>query len=359
MRKLLLLIAAVSFLTGCNEKFDIGVFDSQKGTSNIGGDTVYVELTPSWGGFTQPHDVYVGNDYFVYVTDPGAGKLVMLNQAGERLSEISVPGVLSVAQDYKLNLIVTGKFDTLINGSNVSVSAIYKIDMYASGHNLGAAQLKRILPAPGRAFSEKDLRVNYTGVCAFYDNSFYVARSGPGNTSIFDPDNSILIFETFSNGGVTKDSLIGRVPGIEPLGTGILSANYVTSLVSFNRRNIDFIMTMNGDNSFRTQWLTYVISQLGEEYESRLTPGGVEIMKPGKFIVPADVTLDRFNNIYVADPGTDSIYKFNTFGDELESFGGASVFNNPTGVAHFDRVLYVADQGNGKIRRFTLSTDLR
>ncbi len=359
MKKLLILITVVIIFTGCNDKFDIGVFDSQRGTSNIGGDTVYVELTPSWSGFIQPHDVYVGNDYFIYVTDPGAGKLVMLNQAGERLSEISVPGVLAVSQDYRLNLIVTGRFDTIVNGSPVSVSALYKIDMYAAGHNLQGAELKRILPVPGRAFSEKDLRVNYTGVTAFYDNSFYVARSGPSNSSIFDPDNSILIFQTFRNGNSVKDSLIGRIPGIEPLGTGILSANYVTSLVSFNRRNIDFVMTMSGENSFRTQWLTYVVSSLGEEYESRLTPGGVEIMKPGKFTAPTDVTIDRFNNIYVADPGKDSVYRFNSFGDELESFGGSSLFNDPTGVAHFDRVLYVAEKGSGKIRRFTLSTDLR
>jgi len=48
---------------------------------------------------------------------------------------------------------------------------------------------------------------------------------------------------------------------------------------------------------------------------------------------------------------------FNSFGDELQSFGGTDVFNEPHSVAFFDKTLYVADTGNNRILRFILSTD--
>jgi hypothetical protein len=43
------------------------------------------------------------------------------------------------------------------------------------------------------------------------------------------------------------------------------------------------------------------------------------------------------------------------------SFGGtgdgALQFDNPQGVAYFDRIVYVADTGNNRISRFRLNTD--
>ena len=81
-------------------------------------------------------------------------------------------------------------------------------------------------------------------------------------------------------------------------------------------------------------------------------------MIPSRFEQPEGSAIDNFGNIYIADAGKDSVYKFNTFGDELESFGGPDIFNQPHGVAHFNNTLYVADTGNNRILRFSLSTDL-
>lgn len=53
------------------------------------------------------------------------------------------------------------------------------------------------------------------------------------------------------------------------------------------------------------------------------------------------------------------MYKFTDFGDELQSFGGPSVFNSPYAVPYFDKIIYVADAGNNRILRFMLSTDLK
>jgi DNA-binding beta-propeller fold protein YncE len=118
-------------------------------------------------------------------------------------------------------------------------------------------------------------------------------------------------------------------------------------------------MTLTGNTSFKTQWLYYNYSSETPGYESRLAPNSSKLMLPNKFSRPEGVTVDNFGNIYVADADRDSIYKFNSYGDELQSFGGRNIFKEPYSVAFFDKTLYVADKGNNRILRFILSTDLR
>lgn len=350
----------VIFFAGCGEKLDLSVFQDDKQGSNITGDTVYIKLTPDWESFNQPEDILIGKDIFIYVADKGNDRVVMLNLNGDVLGNLPIKQPVELAQDYRLNLLVCAKFDTLVNNVPVSVSAVYKVNMTGANHNIASASVTRLLPKPGAGITEMDRRIEYTGLAVFYNNSFYVSRRGPNNGSFVDPDNSILIFlPKESPAGERSDTLIGRVPLLEPTGTGILSANRISSLTAFNARNIDFIMTLQGENAFKTQVLTYVISQQGEQYEIKIRPGsGEELMRAGKFETPEDVTLDRSGNIYVADSQKDSIYIFNSFGDELNSFGGLSFFREPSAVAHFDRTLYVADRQLNKIFRFTLSTEL-
>ena len=75
------------------------------------------------------------------------------------------------------------------------------------------------------------------------------------------------------------------------------------------------------------------------------------------------------------DAGNDSLFVFTGRGVEgvaappgasstkpvKVSFGGtgdgALQFNNPQGVAYFQRIVYVADTGNNRISRFRLNTD--
>jgi hypothetical protein len=346
---LILLLLSVS----CADKFEFP--SNVGGLGNIAGDTVYVQINPPWNGFNKPQDIYIGNEPFIYVADTDNNRIVMMNLAGTILGTREIKKPIAIAQDYQLNLIVCADFDTL----GQTFSAVYKINLVASSHNIANAPITRLLPRPGIA-SDLNTNIKYTGVAVFYDNSFYVARTGPNNSSIFNPDNSILIFQKKTlNDGSKKDTLIGRLPSLEPTGTGILSTNVISSLASFKRRNIDFIMTLTGNTSFKTQWLYYNFASETPGYESRLSPNASKMMLPNKFSRPEGVTVDNFGNIYVADADRDSIYKFNSFGDELQSFGGPTIFKEPYAVAFFDKTLYVADKGNNRILRFILSTDLR
>jgi hypothetical protein len=349
LKYLLVLFIAQFFSFGCGDKFDISEF-STSSSGNISGDTVYVKLNPDWTGFNKLQDVIIGREPLIYIADTENNLVVMLNLDGRRLGSKSIKRPISIAQDYKLNLIVCGEFDTL----GQSFSAVYKIDLVSANHQIENAPVKRILP---RLSDLNKPERKYTGVAVFYDNSYLVSRQGPNNSNLIDPDNSLLKFTSSKNGN--QDSLIGRVALLDPISTGILSVNKVSRLKSFDKKNYDILLSLTGVNSFKVQWLRYVNSQEFTGYENNLTPAQSTLMNPGYFEQPQGISIDESGNIYVVETSKDSIYKFNSFGDKLIGFGGRSVFSEPYAVAYFDKILYVADRGNNRILRFILSTDIQ
>ncbi len=355
---LLFVILIFSFVPGCGDKFDIGQLTSSQGNANVTGDTVYVQLNPPWTGFNKPQGMIIGREPFIYVADTYNDRIVMMNLNGNILGTREIRRPVALAQDYKLNLIVCAELDTVVNGQTQTFGAVYKLNMFSSDHQIANAPMTELLPRP------MDLKYpdrRYTAVTVFYNNTFYVARTGSANTSFVDPDNSILFFspKELINGS-EGDTLIGRVPNIDPLSSGLVSANQISSLTSFSRKNIDFIETLTGNNSLKAQWLTYVVTPISADYVARLTPSdGGALMEPNKFIQPEGSCIDDADNIYIADVKKDSVFKFTPLGDELQSFGGSEIFNEPYSVAFFDRILYVVDSGNNRILRFILSTDLR
>ncbi|MBT8393158.1 MAG: hypothetical protein HKP17_11405 [Ignavibacteriaceae bacterium] len=356
--QLIVITLFIVFISACMEKFDINEIDVGDGNVNIGGDTVFVQLNPVWEGFNKPQDIMIGREPFIYIADTENNRIVLVNLAGDILGSRTIQKPVAIAQDYRLNLIVCAEFDTTFGGQTQTFSAVYKVDLFSVSHQIEIAPITRLLP---RSADLNRPEVKYTGACAFFNNIFYIARTGPNNSSFIDPDNSILIFVPNSLTGGETDTLIGRVPNIDPIGQGPVSAFGISSLSSFNTQNIDIVLTLTGDNSFKAQWLKYVITPIDQRYESNFSPNsGVSFMIPNKFEQPEGSALDRSGNIYIADAGKDSIYKFNSFGDELQSFGSFGAddsFNQPQGVAFFDKTLYVADTGNDRIVRFILSTD--
>ena len=136
-----------------------------------------------------------------------------------------------------------------------------------------------------------------------------------------------------------------------------MSANQISSLTSFNAIRYDMMLTLTGENSFKTQWLEFVVTPDFTGYRNALPPVASDLMTPNFFESPEGATVDDAGNIYVADTAVDSVYKFNAFGDLLIGFGGTEQFDRPHSVAFFDKTLYVADTGNNRILRFKLSTD--
>lgn len=359
MRRVLPIIAILFIsilLLNCNDKFN-APDNSPKDGDQVINDTLYIQQTPIWTGFNRPQDIIIGKETFIYVADTDNNRIVVLNLAGHVIGERQIKQPVALTQDFQLNLIVCAQFDTLINGSNITYSAVFKLDMVAANQHIENAPISRLLPNTSFDFLRPDRE--FTGVTSFFDNGFLVARRGPSNATLIDPDNSILLFRKKElSDGSKRDTLIGRVPLLEPLGTGLMSASNISSLMSFSGNKYDIILTLIGENSFKTQVLEYVESEDFTGYQNKLAPFVTDIMTVAKFEKPEGTALDIFDNIFVADAGKDSIFKFNSFGDEMESFGGPEVFDSPHSVAYYDRILYIADTENNRILRFVLSTDI-
>ena len=356
--KLVVFIGVIIILSSCADKFDLNQIDLSDDDVNIGGDTTFVLLNPVWEGYNNPQDIMVGREPFIYVADTENDRIVMLNLAGEILGTRSIKHPVALAQDHRLNLIVCAQFDTSVGGSTQTFSAVFKLDLVSAQHRIEDAPITRLLP---RVEDLNRPELEYTGACVFANNIFYIARKGPNNSSFIDPDNSILLFipKRLFIEGAEGDTLVGRVPNIDPLGQGPVSAFEISSLTSFSNQSIDIIITLTGGTSFKSNWLHYQITPIDQRYVSNFSPAsGLDFVIPNRFEQPEGSAMDPSGNIYIADAGKDSVYKFNAFGDELESFGGPDIFSQPHGVSFFDKTLYVADTGNNRILRFSLSTDL-
>ncbi len=359
MKNFFLIFFSIVIIAGCSDKFDINEFSEYSNNVNIGGDTLYIQTGTAWGGFNNPQAMLMGKEPFIYICDTDNNRIVMLDLAGIYHGSLTIKRPVAISQDNRLNLIVCAEFDT----ANATYSAIYKIDLFSAGHQIENARVTRILPIRN---DDYNLQRRFTAVTVFYDNSFFVARTGPNNSSISDPDNSIykIAPKKLAAGGnilvpADGDTLtIERVPFIDPLNQGLISANGINCMTSFNKNNMDFIATLAG-SSFKAQWFHFYSSGIEEKYVSQFDPSdGVEFVKPNRFLDPVGSCIDPSGNIFIADAGKDSVFKFSSSGNEYHSFGGGAVFNKPSAVAYFNKILYVLDAVKNQILRFKLSTDI-
>ncbi len=380
-----LLLALVS--SGCEgffgkkldpEFIDIPVYSDKQ--------VAYVPIQPVWNGFQHPVDIAIGFDELIYVADDVAGEIVCFDQSGNVLGRMNVPGVHALVQDRSLELVALGTFDTL----NTSLPAIYRIKLdNAGGYGLNNGEIirKTLHPfyykstfAPGT-----DDMVSLNGIGLKADNTYYITRSGNANSPVFGPDNAVVRFSS-------EDDFISTVSVNTSL--GILNDYFetpvgITTKVQppqspFVSIEQDFVYTsMSATAQLKVQYINVIASDGGTDFlVEQLATGDTSkaegfLYTPGRFAAPVDVAYsgDGTNYIFVVDREKDSLYQFTNTGLEgvkapagssdtkniRVSFGGRGVgltqFDQPTAVAYYNQIVYVADAGNRRVLRFKLTTD--
>ncbi len=349
----------------------------------------YVPLQPPFEGLSYPTDVIAGFDELIYVADSGAEAIKSYDVAGNQLGSLKIPGVTAIAQNRSLELLAVGTFDTVINENTFTLSTIYRIHII-EGNDLGLnnAEIvdKVVHPfySEARSFNSGDTMVHFQDIGILQDNKFYATRSGPGISAISE-DNAVLLFN--EDGSLQTPICISTSTGRfcdyfeKPIA--------ITTRVKPPQRATpnttgDFIFTsFSPGRAIKTQYIQRLATPNGVSYEQRQLSRDTSqadgfLYKPNRFLKPTDVTIsgDATNYIFVTDKGKDSVYQFTATGLEgvnpppgastnrniKVSFGGTGSgprkFRNPTGVAYFQKRLYVADGGNGVIKRYRLTTDL-
>ena len=380
---------AVVFLAGCDTYFgdktdtDFLEVPTEK-RENVG----YVPIQPPISGLDYPTDVIAGFDELIYVADSGAEKIKSYDVAGNFLGSFPVPGLTTIAQDRRLDLLAVGTFDTVINGQEYELSTIYRIDLIDNSVlSLENAKIVNKIVHPfysqARSFNSGDTMVHFEDIGVLANHKFYVTRTGPGISSI-SPDNTVLLFNE-------KDRFETRI--CINTSTGKF-CDYFKRPVGLSTRikppqrptpseSGDFIFTsFSPDRSLKVQYISKIATPNGVSYELEQFPKDTSkadgfMYQPGRFVKPGDVTVagDETNYIFVTDKAKDSVYQFTANGLEgvnpppgsnadkniRVSFGGTGsgprTFNEPTGVAYKQERLYVADGKNGKVKRFKLTTD--
>lgn len=352
----------------------------------------YVPIQPSLSDLQKPVDVIVGYDELIYVADEETESIVQYDLSGTRLGSFKIPGLKSIAQDRRLDLLAIGTLDTTINGESYKLSTIYRIDMIDGNQvDLSNATVKNKIIHPfyfKSGISSADEPVAFEDLDFLANHKFYVTRTGPSNNSgqFGGPDNAVLLFNA-------RDTF--ETPIQIKTQSGIFSDYFedpkgITTRVKPPQsadadQSGDFVFTsLAPDRTLKVQYIERIASENGVSYEFRqLTTGDTSqadgfLYEANKFNKPYDVTIagDNTNYIFVVDRQQDSLYQFTNTGLEgvdpppgsnadqviQASFGGTGngpkEFRNPSGVAYYQETVYVADAGNGRVLRFKLSSDL-
>jgi hypothetical protein len=340
--------------SGCEEKYDLATLPQPEAVVL---DTAYVRFDPPFGGFVGAEDILIGNDQLLYVADTRANRIVMLNRAGQQLSARQVLAPLSLAQDSRLDLLVGG---SLVAANGDTAGALFRVHLVSSNadsaHRLDLARIETVWVE--RARSQR----RFPGLTVFGDNSYLAVRTGPDNSSFIDPDARVLLFDA-------RDRYVTPIPALNTrIGTGIADIYRPTAIASFPGVK-DFVLTQLSEGvAYGAIWLRYEQSSDFDGWIPKFDPAqaadaGVDFIRPNRFLAPAAVAIDKSRReLFIADAGLDSIFKFTSRGAfKAESFGpvrSGGTLQHPTGLAFYESVLYVLDSRSGFILRYRLSTDI-
>lgn len=353
-------------------------------------EVAYVPVQPILNQFVNPTDIIAGFDELIYVVDNGTEEVIALDESGREIGRKYIQGAKGIAQDRRLQLLVVGdKLDT--NG--ITRSCIYRLNLNtSSGYGIRNAEIINEIVHPFYFKSTsitRDEQVILQRVSVLADNSFYVTRNGPNNspTQSGGPDDAILLFDA-------NDNFVTPLPVTSRSGGQFIDyfkkPFSITTLakppqISVDNRGDFIYSSLDPNGVLKVQWIENLSSVDGSAYlpkvdwdEDTAKADGF-ISEPFKFTKPTGIefTGDGTNYIFVVDESKDSLFQFTSSGLEgvrpppasgetkfvKTSFGGTGIgpteFNKPSAVAYKDRIVYVADAGNGRILRFKLTLDIR
>jgi len=360
--------------------------------------------------------VYVTDRRGLHVLDRAGRPLNFIGQTGGQ--ELRNTGC--VMQDRRLDVYVCARRDTTIAGRTWDLAVVYRFTGVTTGTPALADIIWHVFDDRTRMFNVtyrnpreftstiSDENAEFTGVGVLYDNSVYITRRGPLNRrgappagdnrpASVDPDNSILIFtkDGENTGRVNMRADDHSVPSLR-------STVYPSDIITYfappqatgASPRLDFFVAQAPPTdapvpqpAFSVLAINAVITSEGLDYRqdaSRVsvvgdtTRGDGFLYEENKFLRVSDLARagDGSGYLFVLDAGKDSLFVFNDAGIEgvapppgaedrtkpfVVSFGGTGAgpiqFNNPQGVAYFNRVVYVADTGNNRIARYRLNTD--
>lgn len=382
-----------SVLSACEKPFgdktDLGFIDVPNYDEK---PIAFVPILPEIKLTGSPVDITVGYDDLIYIADKNAGKVISFDQSGRKVGERSIPNAKSIAMDRSLELLVLGTKDTVINGVNYTLDALYRLKLINSnGYGLNTANIVKTVVHPfyfKTSFTTSDSAVHLHGISVMADNSYYITRSGPSNNSsqIGGPDNSVLVFNQndkyVSNVSVSTEQGLISDYFKEPFAITTLAKAPQSNIV---KQGGDFLFTsLASSTTIKAQYIRFESSEFGSSYSLNTSLAGQDTSKaegfmytPNKFSQPRGITIagDGSNYIFVTDAIKDSVYLFTLTGLEgvpppagysskkniKVSFGGTGSgpkqLRRPTAVAYYGSTLYICDTGNGRIVRYKLSTE--
>ena len=352
-----LIISITTFtLIGCGDKLDLSLFPvTNNGTINVS-DTIYILQSPIWTGFNSPEDIIVGNDQLIYVCDTKNNRIVQMDFAGDFISSRTFDAnsyPRKISQDYNFDLLVLSDSTTAVD----TITVLHRLKLVENG---GLVQNARIItlmtslfPTPNTSKYRK-----YTGISMYPDNTYIVTRIGPGDPIGIDPGNAILKVR-----GIESVTNVEKLTGFQTSGNSFYSIENVSSIAVVNNSSSDFIITRNtSDTVSLNKVIWFIYNYTNGSFDPKFT-SPVQDLVSIKFGTPYASVQDVNSNLYVVDALRNHLYKFNSSGKLMtESFGnyGSSdnQLNSPKGVAHYNKILYIADTKNDRIVRYKLSTDI-
>jgi hypothetical protein len=340
-RKYIWILCLLIILSNCGRKIKLPTNLPEIGEGTL--DTTYISVGDPWGeangiSFDHPQDVHIGFDGYIYIADTGNDRIVKLDQAGNFVSQYdSAQNPTSVSQDRLFRILATG--DSIIYKKGTQDEDFVSIYI--------APDLIDTVLVPGDTFRVDTSATIYVGIAP---NP--LPLSGYAEYYACDYTRSEITKFMFS-----EPSTIYNMGAAVPEGYDLGKTYYPLGVFTY--------LTQIGFNLIFCQSLYHSSVQLldGRDF-SPVIPwtDSSDIYFQDTFKQPEDVVVDEYGNIFVVDSKKNAVSKFSRNGVLILSFGtegtGDKQFQNPKGIAYANKIVYVADTGNNRILRFTLSTDL-